>query len=112
MKQAMKGGVGTSSIKVGDTGVVVGAIVAVNAPGDMVGPHTGKIVARARSEDGTGFANEMSQLWHGHGVRPPEWNTTIAVVATNATFTKTEMSKVAQMASAGMASSPCLKYGC
>lgn len=103
MKQAMKGGVGTSSIKVGDTGVVVGAIVAVNALGDVIDPRTGKIVAGARSEDGRGFANEMAELRRGHGVRPSEWNTTIAVVATNATFTKTEMSKIAQMASAGLA---------
>jgi L-aminopeptidase/D-esterase-like protein len=103
MKQAMKGGVGTSSIKVGKTGVVVGAIVAVNALGDVIDPHTGKIVAGARSEDGRGFANEMAELRRGHGVRPSEWNTTIAVVATNAGFTKTEMNKIAQMASAGLA---------
>ena len=103
MKQAMKGGVGTSSTKVGDTGVVVGAIVAVNALGDVIDPHTGKIVAGARSEDGRGFANEMAELRRGHGIRPSEWNTTIAVVATNAPFTKTEMNKIAQMASAGLA---------
>jgi L-aminopeptidase/D-esterase-like protein len=103
MKQAMKGGVGTSSIRVGDTGVVVGAIVAVNALGDVIDPHTGKIVAGARSEDGWGFANEMAELRRGQGVRPSEWNTTIAVVATNASFTKTEMNKIAQMASAGLA---------
>ena len=103
MKQAMKGGVGTSSIKVGDTGIVVGAIVAVNALGDVIDPHTGRIVVGARSEDGRGFANEMAELRRGHGLHPSEWNTTIAVVATNASFTKTEMNKVAQMASAGLA---------
>jgi len=103
MKQAMKGGVGTSSTRVGDTGVVVGAIVAVNALGDVIDPHTGKIIAGARSEDGRGFANEMAELRRGHGIRPSEWNTTIAVVATNAYFTKTEMNKIAQMASAGLA---------
>ncbi|HTS37330.1 MAG TPA: P1 family peptidase [Candidatus Solibacter sp.] len=111
MKQAMKGGVGTSSIKVGDTGVVVGAIVAVNAPATwliLIQARLSLAPARKMAR----VANEMSQLRHGHGVRPSEWNTTIAVVATNATFTKTEMSKVAQMASAGMASSPFLKYGC
>ena len=103
MKQAMKGGLGTASIKVGGTGVVVGAIVAVNALGDIIDPRSGKIVAGARSEDGSGFVNQMSQLRQGHWVRPSDWNTTIAVVATNATFTKTEMSKIAQMASAGLA---------
>jgi len=103
MKQAMKGGVGTSSIKVGNTGVVVGAIAAVNALGDVIDPHTGRIIAGARAKDGHGFANQMSQLRHGQGISPSEWNTTIAVVATNASFTKTEMNKIAQMASAGLA---------
>jgi L-aminopeptidase/D-esterase-like protein len=41
----------------------------------------------------------------GQGVRPSNQNTTIAVVATNAVFNKTEMSKIAQMASAGLARS-------
>jgi L-aminopeptidase/D-esterase-like protein len=103
MKQAMKSGLGTSSIKVGDTGVVVGAIVAVNALGDVIDPRSGRIVAGARAEDGKSFVNEMAQLRTGHGVRSSDWNTTIAVVATNATFNKTEMSKIAQMASAGLA---------
>jgi L-aminopeptidase/D-esterase-like protein len=83
--------------------VVVGAIVAVNALGDVIDPRTGRIVAGARSQDGRGFANEMAELRRGQGVRPSEWNTTIAVVATNASFTKTEMNKIAQMASAGLA---------
>jgi len=103
MKQAMKGGLGTSSMKVGDTGVVVGAIVAINALGDVIDPRTGRIVVGARLENGKGFLNEMAELRRGHGVRPEDWNTTIAVVATNATFTKTEMNKIAQMASAGLA---------
>src|SRR5262249_13423619 len=103
MKQAMMGGLGTSSIRVGDTGVVVGAIVAVNALGDVIDPKSGKIIAGARTEDGHGFLNEMSELRHGHGVLAKDWNTTIAVVATNASFSKTEMNKIAQMASAGLA---------
>lgn len=103
MKQAMKSGIGTSSIRVGDTGVVVGAIAAVNALGDVVNPRNGQVIAGARTEDGKSFQNEMQQLRSGRGVRPFESNTTIAVVATNATFNKTEMSKIAQMASAGLA---------
>jgi len=103
IKQAMKSGVGTSSIRVGSTGVVVGAIAAVNAVGDIVNPSDGEIIAGARTEDGKNFVNEMKQLRSGKGVRPSESNTTIAVVATNATFNKTEMNKIAQMASAGLA---------
>jgi L-aminopeptidase/D-esterase-like protein len=75
----------------------------VNALGDVINPHTGQIIAGARLENGKGFLNEMAELRRGHGVKPVEWNTTIAVVATNATFNKTEMNKIAQMASAGLA---------
>jgi len=103
MKHSMKAGVGTSSIKVGDTGVVVGAIAAVNALGDIINPHTGRIVAGARKDKEAGFLSEIEELRRGHGVIPVEWNTTIAVVATNASFMKTEMNKIAQMASAGLA---------
>ncbi len=103
MKQAMKSGLGTSSIKVGDSGVVVGAIAAVNALGDVINPHTGQIIAGARLENRKGFLNEMAELRRGHGVQPVQWNTTIGVVATNATFNKTEMNKIAQMASAALA---------
>jgi len=103
MKHSMKAGVGTSSIKVGDTGVVVGAIAAVNALGDVINPRTGRIVAGARKENNSGFFSEIAELRRGHGVFPEESNTTIAVIATNASFTKTEMNKIAQMASAGLA---------
>lgn len=103
MTQAMKSGLGTSSIRVGDTGVVVGAIASVNALGDVIDPRTGKIVAGARRKDGKGFLSEIDHLRQGHGLRRRNENTTIAVVATNARFNKTEMSKIAQMASAGMA---------
>jgi L-aminopeptidase/D-esterase-like protein len=103
-KYAMKSGLGTASVKLGDTGIVVGAIVAVNAVGDVVNPDTGKIVAGARTEDGKGFRNSMAQMMGGYrvAVRPGE-NTTIGVVATNAKFTKTQMTKIAQMAHDGYA---------
>lgn len=103
-KYSMKSGLGTSSVKIPNTDLVVGAIVAVNAVGDVVNPQTGKIVAGARSEDGKGFRNSMQALMSGYHVaaRPGE-NTTIGVVATNAKFTKTQMTKIAQMAHDGYA---------
>ncbi len=104
-RSAMKAGLGTASIKVGDTGIVVGAIAVVNAIGDVINPKTGRIIAGARTPDGKGFIDQMARLRAGGGVRPSNQNTTIAVVATNAVFNKTEMSKVAQMASAGLARS-------
>ena len=103
-KFAMKSGLGTASVTVGDTGIVVGALVAVNAAGDVVRPETGKIVAGARSEDGLGYRDSMAAILQGHGVVARNGaNTTIGVVATNATFNKTQMTKIAQMAHDGYA---------
>jgi L-aminopeptidase/D-esterase-like protein len=103
MKQAMKSGLGTASIRVGDTGLVVGAIVAVNAVGDVIDPKTGKIIAGARNADGSGFMDSMARIREGYSVRTDGANTTIGVVATNAALDKTQAAKVAQMAHDGLA---------
>jgi L-aminopeptidase/D-esterase-like protein len=101
-KYAMKTGIGTASIRVGDTGVVVAAIVAVNAVGDIYDPQTAKIIAGARAENGHGFRNAMAQVRQGYGVLLPNGtNTTIGVVATNAKMDKDQTTKVAQMAHDG-----------
>jgi L-aminopeptidase/D-esterase-like protein len=101
---AMKSGLGTASVKVGDTGIVVGAMVAVNAAGDVIDPRTGKIVAGARAEDGKGFRDSMAAIMSGYRVVELSGaNTTIGVVATNAPFTKAQMTKIAQMAHDGLA---------
>ena len=101
---AMKAGVGSASIKVGDTGVVVGAIVAVNAVGDVWNPKTGRIVAGARSDDGKGFRDAMAEVMKGHRVLIEHGaNTTIGLVATNVALEKVQMAKVAQMAHDGYA---------
>ncbi len=103
-KFAMKSGLGTASVKVGDTGIVVGALVAVNAVGDVVRPDTGKIIAGARSEDGKGFRDSMSAMLNGYRVIVQNGaNTTLGVVATNAPFNKAQMTKIAQMAHDGYA---------
>jgi L-aminopeptidase/D-esterase-like protein len=105
-KFSMKSGLGTSSAKIGDTGIVVGAIVAVNAVGDVVNPQTGKVVAGARNEDGKGYRDSMAAMMGGYRVVIQGGaNTTIGVVATNAKFTKTQMTKIAQMAHDGYARS-------
>lgn len=101
----MKGGIGTSSIKL-PNGLVVGAIVAVNCVGDVIDPKTGKIVAGARTADGKSFLNIMETYRSGRGSAPntpPGQNTTIGIVATNARFDKTQMTKIAEMAHDGMA---------
>jgi L-aminopeptidase/D-esterase-like protein len=103
MKAAMKGGIGTASVRVGDTGIVVGAIVAVNAVGDVVNPRTGKIIAGARKPDGSGFMDTMARIRGGYRVESSGGNTTIGVVATNVAFDKAQMTKIAQMAHDGLA---------
>jgi L-aminopeptidase/D-esterase-like protein len=103
-QSAMKSGIGTASIRIGQTGIIVAAIVAVNAVGDVVDPKTGKIIAGARKPDGSGFLDSMAQLREGRQVELPiGTNSTIGVVATNATFDKTQLTKIAQMAHDGLA---------
>jgi L-aminopeptidase/D-esterase-like protein len=97
-RPALKGGIGTSSIRLAN-GLVVGAIVAVNCIGDVIDPKTGQIVAGARSADGKGFLNIVDLYRSGRGFSSsPAQNTTIGVVATNARFDKTQMTKIAEMA--------------
>lgn len=104
IKQAMKSGLGSASLKVGDTGIVVGALVAVNAVGDVVDPKTGQIIAGARKPDGSGFMDSMARIRAGYNVRAEAAkNTTIGVVATNVALDKAQATKVAQMAHDGLA---------
>ena len=103
MKRAMKGGIGSASIQVGN--LTVAALVAVNAAGDITNPQTGEVVAGARTPDGRGLVNTMLQLLEGRG---GPWNTgirntTLGVVATNARLDKTQLTKVAQMSHDGFA---------
>ncbi len=103
MDRAMKGGIGTASIEL-PGGVIVGAIVAVSAVGDVVDPATGEIVAGIRNEDGSGFTDARQLILSRSGlVGASGENTTIGVVATNATLTKAEATKLAQMAHDGLA---------
>jgi L-aminopeptidase/D-esterase-like protein len=102
--RAMKGGIGTASITL-QNGIVVAALVAVNSVGDVIDPATGQVVAGTRTPDGTQFADARKLLREGL-VKPrarPGESTTIGIVATNAKLTKTEATKVAQMAHDGVA---------
>jgi len=114
MAGAMKSGLGTASIEIG-SGVLVGAIVAVNAFGDVLDPATGQIIAGARPAKlgpvklgGSGqFADtqKVMQTLAGRTILrlATGGNTVIAVVATNARFDKAQATKVAQMAHDGLA---------
>jgi L-aminopeptidase/D-esterase-like protein len=101
--RAMKGGIGSASIELSD-GLIVAALVAVNAAGNVVDPATGRFVAGGRTEDGRSIADLRALLRAAS--RPaaaPIENTTIGVVATNAPLTKVQATKLAQMAHDGYA---------
>jgi L-aminopeptidase/D-esterase-like protein len=116
--RSMKAGTGSAAIRMPD-GLVVGALVAVNAVGDVVDPATGRVVAGVRTEDGRGLADARVLLRSGALLagRPPAIgsgsdtspggealaNTTLGVVATNARLTKAQAQKIAQMAHDGFA---------
>jgi L-aminopeptidase/D-esterase-like protein len=101
--RAMKGGIGTSSIFMPD-GLVVGALVVVNAFGDIIDNVTGKIIAGARmSTESMEFAHTVDSLKKGFVKKQFGLvNTTLGVVATNARFNKREITKIAQMAQGGL----------
>jgi L-aminopeptidase/D-esterase-like protein len=100
-ERAMKGGVGSASVGLSG-GLVVAALAAVNAFGDVRDPATGEIVAGPRLADGT-LADSVEYL--EEAARFMRWgeSTTLAVVATNARLTKPQVTKVSQMAHDGLA---------
>jgi L-aminopeptidase/D-esterase-like protein len=98
----MKAGIGSAAIRL-PNGLVVAAIVAVNAVGDVIDPMTGQVIAGVRGQDGR-LADARRQLRSGDGpAGRAGGNTTIGVVATNARLTKVQARKVAQMAHDGYA---------
>ena len=103
--RAMRGGIGSASVTVG--GITVGALVAVNAIGDVIDPATGRVVAGARTADGTALFGTMQALLRGEvpASLQPGMATTIGVVATDAVLTKAQANKMAQMAHDGLARS-------
>lgn len=115
MKQAMKSGIGSASLDIGD-GVIISALVAVNAFGDVVDPQNRQIVAGARPMQAgpisiggkDQFANtlEIMKSFAGRTIMSfasAASNTVIGVIATNADFNKEEANKLAQMAHNGLA---------
>ncbi len=101
--RAMKAGIGSTAIA-RRGGLVVGALAAVNAVGDVIDPATGRVVAGVRTADGSALADARVLFRSGNvPVATPGGNTTLVVVGTNAKLTKAEATKVAQMAHDGLA---------
>jgi L-aminopeptidase/D-esterase-like protein len=106
----MKGGLGTASLRIGN--LIIGALAVVNAAGDVLDWRQGRIVAGARHPDGKGFADIVEVMKRTIGAAsgakgaiedPALRSTTLIVVATNLTLTKTQLTKIAMMANCGAA---------
>jgi L-aminopeptidase/D-esterase-like protein len=103
LNHAIKGGIGTASKELSD-GVIIAAIFAVNALGDIIDHMTGKTLASPRFPDDSNRTNTIELLqrnYSNEGFVPT--NTTLGIVATNAKLTKEQVNKVAAMAHDGMA---------
>jgi len=99
---ATKGGIGSASIEILD-GLWLGAIVAVNAIGDVL-DEQGKIIAGVRDDEGhfIGTLNTLKGFFSQASLDSRE-NTVIGAIATNAKLSKAHVNKVAQMAHDGLA---------
>ena len=101
MDRAMKGGLGSASAHLAG-GLVVGALAAVNAFGEIRDPRTREVLAGPRLEDGT--LGDTVELLPEAAARL-QWgeSTTLGIVATNARLSRPQVSKVAQMGHDGLA---------
>lgn len=103
----MKSGVGAYAVQAGD--LQVGAIVVVNAVGDVLGENN-QIIAGMRKSDGKGFADSRRVMLEEYGQTDTLFsqrdagttNTTLGIVVTNGKFDKAHMKKIAAMASNGL----------
>lgn len=99
---AVKCGIGSASVVHPVDNYTVGALVAVNAVGDIYDVATGRLVAGARDPSGHGWLRRekgsapATQAFSGA-------NTTLVVVATDAPLNKSDLTKVAQLAHDGLA---------
>jgi L-aminopeptidase/D-esterase-like protein len=102
---ATKGGIGSASLDLGE-GLIVAALFAVNAVGDVVdvdGSILGGVRTAAESKTFLGALNLFRQMSRMIAPPPDSSQTVIGVVATNARLTKEETNKVASMAHDGLA---------
>jgi L-aminopeptidase/D-esterase-like protein len=98
--RSLKGGIGTASEELAG-GIIVGALVAVNAVGEVVDSRDGSVVAGPRGDD-RDFLSSIEALRSGQRRGQPQ-NTTIGVVATNARLTKEQANRLASIGHDGFA---------
>lgn len=105
METCMKTGIGSYAIRVGD--LKIGAVVVVNALGDVYDWQTGKKIAGLLTEDGKGFRDTLTYMATDTSSKDKKFtgNTTLGVVITNASFNKSQLCKIAGMTHDGYARS-------
>ncbi|MCH8029178.1 MAG: P1 family peptidase [Candidatus Dadabacteria bacterium] len=103
IERATKGGLGTGSHELSE-GVWIGVLVVVNAFGDVMERMNGDIIAGVRSSpEGKDFAGTAELIKQGVEYRmEPFESTTLAVAATNASFTKPELVRMARLGQTGI----------
>jgi L-aminopeptidase/D-esterase-like protein len=103
IERAMKGGIGTASVRVG--AITVAALIAVNAIGDVIDPASGRVVAGARTADRRSTLNSVQAMLRGElpARALAGMATTIGVIATDAVLSKAQANKLATMAHDGLA---------
>ena len=103
MDTCMKAGIGSYAVQIGQ--LQVGAVVAVNALGDIYDPETGKKIAGLLTEDKKGFRDTCQEMYKTYEVVENKFtgNTTIGVILTNAKFNKVQLCKIASMGHNGYA---------
>ena len=105
MGTCMKSGIGSYAVQIGE--LKIGAIVAVNALGDIYDHHNGQIIAGMLSDDRKSFADSAQFLYRSYDIHENKFveNTTIGAIITNAAFTKSQLCKIAGMTHNGYARS-------
>lgn len=105
MDYAMKTGIGSYAVQIGE--LKIGAIVVLNALGDVYDWRTGEQIAGFLTEDKTSLRSTMEQMSSSIEAKDNKFtgNTTLAVVVTNANFNKSQLCKIAGMAHDGYARS-------
>ena len=103
LPRAMRGGIGTASVRVG--AATVGALVAVNSVGDVRDPETGRLIAGTRdAADGRRLVDSVACLRTRDDLgRFSTEHTTIGVIATDARLSKADASKLAALGMLGFA---------
>lgn len=105
MDTCMKTGIGSYALQIGE--LKIGAVVALNALGDIFDMTKGRKIAGMLNHDGSAFVSTVEYMKQSTVVKENKFtgNTTLGIIMTNAQFDKSRLSKIAGMAHNGYARS-------